>query len=877
MIYFCCEERRRDAIREHAVLNGIDFLEVLDDQSLPFEVRQRTLLLHFIKDIAPDSLSEDNIRIEGGERITKIKVTNVAFGAGSPPAASPPSTSPPGADTKVVVVEVSAAGDHSTYTLRLVEGPNSSAPPAGFDPILAAIDFSFKVACDSDIDCKQDRVCPAEPATAPEIDYLAKDYASFRRLMLDRLAVLSPDWQERSPADFGIALIELLAYVGDYLSYQQDATATEAYLGTARRRVSVRRLARLIDYPMHNGRNARTWVHVRVRDGVSGVELRTGPKKNPTKLITRIEAPPLISQNIKAFETSMAARPHVFELMHSIQLYTEHNEMKFYTWGARECCLPRGATRATLRESLPNLKTGDVLIFAEVRGPETGEPADADPTRRTAVRLTKVTPTSDPLGGRFKDPETDDPVEITEIEWDQGDALPFPVCVSSRRGADFFEDVSVAMGNVVLADHGMTFTDEPEGRLFDPASDTTSLEPAVVPISDPALAKVAPRVGDRCEEKITPSMPPRYNPRLKRGPLTHSAHFDASNRPASASAAVRLGEIDPASVPLPAIQLSERGVIGAWQPRRDLLSSGPGLKEFVAEVESDGTAFLRFGDNTLGAHPVAGTRMLATYRIGNGAEGNIGRDAIAHLISSDLALFDPLGSPLIVAVTNPLPAAGGIDAEKIEVVRQKAPSAFRKQERAVTMADYAEVSKRCAADIQRSAATFRWTGSWRTVFLSVDRIGGARVDDVFENRLRRCLERYRMAGHDIEVDGPRYVSLEIEMTVCVKQNYFASDVKKALLAVFSDRLLPDGRRGVFHPDNFTFGQTIYLSTLYAAAQAVDGVDSVAITTFQRQDTPSTEPIDRGTIDFHPLEIARLDNDPNFPERGVFNLIVKGGQ
>src|SRR4029077_7562637 len=92
------------------------------------------------------------------------------------------------------------------------------------------------------------RVCPTSPLAAPEIDYLAKDYASFRQLMLDRISVLSPQWKERNPADIGIALVELLAYAGDYLSYRQDAVATEAYLGTARRRVSVRRHARLVDY-----------------------------------------------------------------------------------------------------------------------------------------------------------------------------------------------------------------------------------------------------------------------------------------------------------------------------------------------------------------------------------------------------------------------------------------------------------------------------------------------------------------------------------------------------------------------------------------------------------------------------------------------------
>ena len=83
----------------------------------------------------------------------------------------------------------------------------------------------------------------------------------------------------------------------------------------------------------------------------------------------------------------------------------------------------------------------------------------------------------------------------------------------------------------------------------------------------------------------------------------------------------------------------------------------------------------------------------------------------------------------------------------------------------------------------------------------------------------------------------RFVPLEIDMHVCVQPTYFRSDVKAALREVFSNRTLPDGRRGVFHPDNFTFGQPVYLSRLYTAAYAVPGVASVRITTFQRQGRP----------------------------------------
>src|SRR6185436_19261624 len=113
-------------------------------------------------------------------------------------------------------------------------------------------------------DCKPRPDCPPPQRSEPDINYLARDYASFRQLILDRLAVIMPDWRERHVPDIGVMLVEVLAYVADYLSYYQDAVATEAYLDTARQRISVRRHARLVDYVLHEGCNARAWVFVQV-------------------------------------------------------------------------------------------------------------------------------------------------------------------------------------------------------------------------------------------------------------------------------------------------------------------------------------------------------------------------------------------------------------------------------------------------------------------------------------------------------------------------------------------------------------------------------------------------------------------------------------
>ena len=148
-------------------------------------------------------------------------------------------------------ITVDRFGDFSIYRVCLVQkgkdpggGDAMYLPYPGIDPRYACLDFSFKVDCPSDLDCKQAPDCPPHVFQAPEINYLAKDYASFRQLIFDRLALIMPDWQERHVPDLGVTLVELLAYAGDHLSYYQDAVATEAYLDTARQRISVRRHAR---------------------------------------------------------------------------------------------------------------------------------------------------------------------------------------------------------------------------------------------------------------------------------------------------------------------------------------------------------------------------------------------------------------------------------------------------------------------------------------------------------------------------------------------------------------------------------------------------------------------------------------------------------
>ena len=97
------------------------------------------------------------------------------------------------------------------------------------------------------------------------------------------------------------------------------------------------------------------------------------------------------------------------------------------------------------------------------------------------------------------------------------------------------------------------------------------------------------------------------------------------------------------------------------------------------------------------------------------------------------------------------------------------------------------------------------------------------------------------------------------------------------MQVLGNQRLPNDQEGLFAPDTFTFGQTVYLSPIYAAARKVAGVTSVTATVFEPQGVKSKAFAANGEIPLGPLQIALMDNDPSYPNHGQLTLVLKGGK
>ena len=517
---------RRIAVTQHPTQQGIDRVDVT-----PGAADALTLTVFFLpgagsgsdKPGRPDRVGTGNIRIDLDDPAgaphpqDHLRVVDVV------PAPDAP-------NALLVQVVASYVRDPSaraaTYVLGLVDVPT-------VDPFFASAPFTT-----GSVLLTEPPVAglPAPPAPVSwPVDYQARDFGSIRDLMLDRLAQLMPTWRDTEPADLLHTVVEVLAYAGDHLSYFQDAVATEAYLGTARRRISVRRHARLLDYVLHEGCNARVWVLVTLTPGPP-VVLPAG-----TRVLTVTPGAPGVTDaagtaapgrgNPTIDEAAVAAAvadgAEVFETIGEALLDPTLNLMELYDWGLDGYALPSGACVAELRGEAPALAPGAVLLLF----PAAGTLPDEDGLPRVcAVRVTDVQETRDALAGDGAG------LALTRVTWHGEDALRRPLPVSSMAGGR----PAVARGTVVLADHGRT-------------------------------------VGPETLPGPLPGGPARFRARLPGSPLTWREEYPADAAQRSATALLRQ---DPRKA-TPAVRVQESFTHPgdqdlaaiAFQPRPDLLGS----------------------------------------------------------------------------------------------------------------------------------------------------------------------------------------------------------------------------------------------------------------------------------------------------------------
>ena len=539
----------------------------------------------------------------------------------------------------VLVLVVRPVGDYSTYTLAT--GPGV----AGFDPVFDEIGFKFRPACFS-TDCAPGWTPAAPPVSDPPIDYLAKDFDSFRHAVMSWVQARVPGWTPTSEADLSQMLLSQMSASADELSDYQDRVMNEAYLATARRRVSLARHARLMDYHVHQGNQASTWLAVEL---IPDAEILPGDLPTLEVWAGRDQ----LDDSAVVFR---GEPPHPHHLLGTIRLYT---------WSGAVPALLAGATAADL--AMPSREEAELvrelivsgaverLLVQERREPLSGNPAGADPAKRQLLRL-------EPASAEARqDPFTGD--WLVSVAWREEDRLRHDHCFAVETGGGFFDDVSTFHGNLVEVRHGRlrTITFRPPGARIVPPAELHMEETTAGADGRPRWGTIA---------RLPPDAPLLYR------------------------------DTPPASEVPPRSTLAVAEVGGeAWDEVISLVFSDAADRDFAVETDELGRSQIRFGNGVQGQNVPAGASVRVEYQTGAGADGNVGRDRIRRFARGQ--------NPKLAAVWNPFDVTSGRAPEAREQVLRNVPEVYRvRQLRAITLADYVQRAEEVPG-VARAAARVR--------------------------------------------------------------------------------------------------------------------------------------------------------------------------
>jgi hypothetical protein len=704
-------------------------------------------------------------------------------------------------DGKVLRLAVEPIGDYSTYMLSIVH--------LKMDPIFREIGFKFRPGCFNN--CPPDWEAPPEPKPDPAIDYMAKDYDSFRHTLIAWMINRVPGWQPTSEADLDQVLLELFSVAADELSDYQDRVMNEAYLATARKRVSLARHARLMDYHVHQGNQASTWLALKVSTSQQVDKgFRVGTKAD-------VDDP---SSVIFLTRHDQVVDP----LLDDIGLYTWSDSIPALTVGTTSADLELSTGGQAEAEKVQDLiRSGKVthLLIEERLNPLTGELRGRDPTKR---QLLKVLPEAaeamqDPVLQKW----------FVRVRWEDKDELKSNYCFTVDCPGGKVSGVSLFQGNLVPVDHGL-----PQRFVFkDPEMTLANLNQLHYERT-------------RKQEAIC---------RLPDGSLAYRPTPPGGDTPPNSTLEV---------------EVEVGGTQDPWNEVISLIHSDNSDERgdhFVVETDEVERSWIRFGDGVNGKKLPEKAIVHCAYQAGRGPDGNVGMDT--------LKAFDKSASPNILSVRNPFDVTNGRAPEPHPEIIRRAPEAYRyRQLRAVTLKDYVDRAEEVPG-VSRASAKYMWTGSWRTVRVTIDPAGATTLTRKLRNDVGRHLEAVRLIGEDLEIRPPLFVPLDIGVSLCVAPDHWPEHVRSVLGQEFSEGYTPDGRLAFFHPNRWTFGQELQASQIIGRAQSVEGVDYVLGVSMKRWNevTPGTP----DHVEVRPNEILQVRNDPDHMERGFIDFDLKGGR
>lgn len=315
------------------------------------------------------------------------------------------------------------------------------------------------------------------------------------------------------------------------------------------------------------------------------------------------------------------------------------------------------------------------------------------------------------------------------------------------------------------------------------------------------------------------------------------------------------------------VQVQEQGIWTSWTQVDTFASSGPDDRVWVLDPET-GTA--TFGTTLTGRAPQVGERARAlSYRYGGGVAGNLPPATPWHVDRAG-----PIGAVITaptpsLVIRNPVATAGGAPAETLAAGMDRIPGEFRRHDRAVTASDFAELAAATpGSEVGRAECLplFHPPTQQTDAAGVVTVVVWPRVDIAYPEApapdrglLRRVcayLDARRLVTTELYVVPPAYRTIAVSIAVVVKPGFSADAVRRWVELVVRQYLAPLPPYG---PDGhgWPLGKQVFGPELQAAALQVDGVDYLAALQIAEPDADGTgwDPTDPVVLE--PWEVVSL--------------------
>lgn len=690
-----------------------------------------------------------------------------------------------------------------------------------------------------------------------------RNYDDLIAELRDRIAVYAPEWNDLSPSNPGITLLELVAFLGENLLYRfnQIPDATRTWL------------LRLLQVPLRPSQPARGLVAASGQ-GTATTELPAGSvlKAGSTRFETEQDLAVVALDSIAMAKIACAA-PTDADLVAAAQAAIDAvgaddtDSIAYYVPtalpadpaapGAQPLDVPSAVDGMLWVALLAPTPTTDVDDLLRTGGPLDGRVLNVgvalDPELASMFEVDPCPGTSD-TGGPPDQMEWQ--ISLDQVDPDGAPVYRTLPLVSDSTGGLRRDGVVRLQLPALPGLVGVPTPDAPGAGQFPPEVDDARPVVCWLRAYPVAGGPEIPRlrwVGINAAEVVQAvTAAPEF---MGTGTGAPDQVMTFAHQPVQADAAPVV------------VQVQEQGVWQSWTLVDSVSAYGPDDRVWMLDAEA-GTA--TFGTTLTGRAPQVGERVRAlSYRYGGGVDGNLPAATSWQVdrIGPLGAVAAPGGAPL--TIKNPIATAGGAPAETLADGMDRIPGEFRRHDRAVTSSDFAELAIATpGSEVGRAECLplfhppTRQTDAAGVVTVVVwPRADAAHPDAPQPDRGllgRVCayLDARRLVTTELYVVAPAYRTVAVSAAVVVKPGYSADAVRRWVELVVRQYLAP---LPPFGPDGhgWPLGRQVFGPELQAAALQVDGVDYLAELTVGELDDDGTSWVAADPVVLDPWEVVSL--------------------